>query len=539
MNPCECETIPAMLEALADLHGERDALVGGGARLTYLDLRQAVRQAAKGLVAMGIGHGDHVAILMDNRPEWVVSFLAMQQIGAVAVCLNTWATARELEYALGHADVKLLLAVRQFRRNDYRVVLDGMRPFERRLPALGGIVWFGADEKPPSSGTGNERSWSALLAGGRGISDETLDRATRRVAGDDVALLLYTSGSTAQPKGILLQQRWWIRNAWNIGERQGVRETDRLWLAVSLFWSFGCANALPNLMTHAGCVVLQEHFDAAGALDLIEGERCTLMYGTPNMVQALKDEPSRAGRDLSRLRGGAMIGTPEQLMAAVELGAQGICNIYGLSETYGNCAVTDTRDPLSVRIRSVGKPLPGVELRICDAQDGHVLAADQAGEIRVKGPLFLRYFKEPEKTREAFDEAGFFRTGDLGSIDVDGRLYYRGRLKEMVKTGGINVAPIEVEEVLMRHPAVHSAYVVGLPDPTLDEVLAAVIVLRPGGSVTAGELEGFCKRELAAYKIPRWFRMTRESELPLTTTGKLQKLKLRDLFEQSRPEAGA
>jgi fatty-acyl-CoA synthase len=276
--------------------------------------------------------------------------------------------------------------------------------------------------------------------------------------------------------------------------------------------------------------VLQGHFDSTEALTLIEREHCSLIYGTPNMAQALIDEPSRTSRDLSSLRSGAMIGTPEQLMIAVNLGAREICNIYGLSETYGNCAVTDAHDPLAVRLQSVGRPLPGVTVHICHMETGALLPADEVGEIRVRGPLFAAYYKEPEKTRDAYDKDGFFCTGDIGMLDADGRLYYRGRLKEMVKTGGINVAPIEVEETLMRHPAVRTAFVVGLPDPVVDEVLAAVILLREGAQFDADDLKKFCKQELAAYKVPARFRLTRDDELPLTTTGKVQKMKLHTLF---------
>ena len=524
-----CQTIPALLDAQAEKFGDREAIVGGNERLSYRALRLAARRASKGLLALGVKRGDHVAILMDNRPEWVVAFLALQQLGATAVGLNTWATPREMEYTLAHAEVKVIIAVETFRKNDYRAMLEGMQPLASTFPKLKSIVWLGDSSNAPS-GKG-QVSWQGMLTMGESVTDQQIDAAASAVKGDDVAVIVYTSGSTAMPKGILLQHGLWIQNAWNIGERQRVTEQDRLWLAVSLFWSFGCVNALPNILTHGACVVLQAHFDAAEALDLIERERCSLMYGTPNMVQALIEHPSRAGRDLSSLRSGAMIGTPEQLMVAVDLGAREICNIYGLSETYGNCAVTDAKDPLAIRLQSVGQPLPGVTVRICHMETGELLAADEVGEIRVQGPLFAAYYKDPEKTREAYDEHGFFRTGDLGMLDAEGRLYYRGRLKEMVKTGGINVAPIEVEETLMRHPSVRTAYVIGMPDPVLDEVLVAIIMVREGAQFNAEELKKFCKQEMAAYKVPAKYRLTTDDELPLTTTGKVQKMKLHTLFE--------
>jgi fatty-acyl-CoA synthase len=254
------------------------------------------------------------------------------------------------------------------------------------------------------------------------------------------------------------------------------------------------------------------------------------MYGTPNMVQALIEHPSRAQRNLSTLRSGAMIGTPEQLMGAVTLGAKNICNVYGLSETYGNCAVTDANESLDIRLHSVGQPLPGVTLRICHIETGQTLAAGDVGEIRVKGPLFSAYFKDEAKTRESYDADGFFHTGDLGQLDAQGRLFYKGRLKEMVKSGGINIAPIEVEETLMRHPDVRTAYVIGVPDAQLDEVLVAIIIPKDGRLPLSDDLRKFCKQELAAYKVPARFRFATDAELPLTTTGKLQKMKLHELL---------
>lgn len=541
-------TIPALLDEQAQRYGEREAVVAGTLRLTYKALRDEVRRTAKGLMALGVTRGDHVAILMGNRIEWLLSFLAVQQLGATAAGLNTWATPRELAFAIEHADVTCVIAVERFRRADYRAVLEGMQPWAQHFPKLRNVVWLAAEAGAPLA-TGPAASaaasaaaspapatapmqttWDAAIAQGAGIDDARIDAAGAAVQGDDIAVLLYTSGSTAAPKGILLQHRYWISNSWHIGERQKVTEHDRLWLAVSLFWSFGSVNAFPNLFSHGGCTVLQEHFDAAEALALIERERCTIFYGTPNMAQALTEHPARAQHDLSSLRSGATIGTPEQIMTIVKLGAASICNIYGLSETYGNCAVIDADEPLDVRIQSVGQPLPGVTARICHHETGQVLPAGEVGEIRVKGPLFTAYYKEPEKTRTAYDGNGFFHTGDLGMLDAAGRLYYRGRLKEMVKSGGINIAPIEVEEALMRHPEVRTAYVIGVPHPELDEVLAAIVIPKDGKQPSAEALTRFCKQELAAYKVPARFRFATDADLPLTTTGKVQKMQLHTLL---------
>jgi fatty-acyl-CoA synthase len=514
-------TIPDLVDELARRFPEREALVGSGQRYTYRQLRTEVRRVARALHALGVRRGDKVAILMGNRPEWIIAALAITALGGVMVGVNTWATTRELEYILAHSDTKALITAERFLKHDYRAMLREIAP---QLPLLQRIICVAGEAS---------EGWLryADLAGlAEEAPEATIDAVQRAIAPEDVAYLLYTSGSTATPKGVQLQHYALIENMWQIGERQRVTERDRLWLAVSLFWGLGCENALFNLLTHGGCVVLQEHFDAGAALELIERERCTLFYGMPNMGQALHEHPDRAKRDLSSLRGGATIGTPEQIQRVVDLGAREICNIYGLTETYGNCNVTDAADPLERRLRTVGRPLAGVDQRIVDPETGRPLPPGEVGEIRVKGYVTVGYYKDPERTAESVDANGYFKTGDLGCADADGSLHFRGRIKEMVKTGGINVAPVEVEEVLMTHPGVQLAFVTGVPDPARDEVLAAVIVPKPGATLSEEALCAFCREALAAYKVPRRIRFAAEQELPLTTTGKVQKNRLTATF---------
>ena len=517
-------TVPGLLDEQATRFPDREALVGGDARYTYAQLREEVRAFAKGLHALGVRRGDHVAILMGNRPEWVIADLAICALGAVMVAVNTWVTARELCYVLAHSDAKLLIASDHFLKYDYFAMLAELEPLAAALPKLARIVHVGERAYKDSL------PFAGVYARGRAVADEEIERTARAIDPCDVCYLLYTSGSTSTPKGVQLQHYALIENMWHIGERMHVSERDRLWLAVSLFWGLGCENALFNLLTHGGCVVLQEHFEAGEALRLIEAERCTLFYGTPNMAQAMAEHPERPARDLSALRSGGSVGTPEQIRRVVELGAREICNIYGLTETYGNCAVTDAAEPIEIRSTSVGRPLPGVDLRIVDA-NGRPLEAGEVGEIRVKGYVTVGYYKDEDKNRAAFDDDGYFITGDLGMLDEAGRLYFRGRIKEMIKTAGINVAPVEVEETLMAHPAVKLACVTGVPDARRDEVIAALIVCEAGTSVDEADLIAHCRRALAAYKIPRLVKFVNESELPLTVTGKLQKNKLAEFFK--------
>jgi fatty-acyl-CoA synthase len=513
-------TLPGLLDEMAARHPDREALVGGTQRYLYRALRDEVRGVAKGLYALGVRKGDKVGILMGNRPEWIVADLAITLLGGIMVGINTWATASELEYLLGHSDTKLLVTVDRFLKYDYLASLDEIAP---RLPQLERIVCLGGETRP------GHLPYAALRTVGADLPDATIDAAQRAVEPHDVAYILYTSGSTSRPKGVQLQHYALIENMWGIGERMHLSEQDRLWLAVSMFWGFACENALFAIMTHGGTVVLQDHFDAGAALALIANERCTVFYGTPNMVLALCEHPDRARHDLSSLRRGGTLGSPDQMQRAIALMPE-ICHVYGLTETYGNCSVTDAGEPPERRAQTMGRALPNVEIRIVDPESGAPLPAGQVGEIRVKGYATRGYYKDPERTAASFDRDGFFVTGDLGLLDADGAVRFRGRIKEMVKTGGINVAPIEVEEVLLAHPAVRLAFVVGVPDPVRDEVLGAAIVLHAAEAVTEAALIEHCRRALAAYKLPRRFRFVAESDLPLTVTGKIQKNRIAELF---------
>jgi fatty-acyl-CoA synthase len=369
---------------------------------------------------------------------------------------------------------------------------------------------------------------------GRDVSDAEIDAGQRAVSPEDVAYILYTSGTTSTPKGVQLCHGGLIENMWGIGERQHLTRADRMWMGISLFWSFGCANALLAVMTHGGTVVLQEHLEPGAALALIERERCTVYYGTPNIAQALTEHPERPRRDLSSLRTGAAIGSPAAMQMVMDLGARDICNVYGLTECYGNCSVTDAGDPAEVRRTTVGYPLPGMEIRVVDRETRRPLPPGEVGEILVRGRLTPGYYRDPERNAESFDAEGFLLTGDLGFVGDDGRLRFRGRIKEMVKTGGINVAPLEVEEVLLGHPAVEQAYVVGVPDPRKEEILIAVVVLKAGHAAEPAALRARCKEALAAYKVPHAIHVMKREELPVTGTGKVQKFRLAEQLAAAR-----
>jgi fatty-acyl-CoA synthase len=518
-------TLPGLLDEMAARQPGHELIVGAGARLTYAETRARARDLARGLRGLGVAAGDRVALVMANRPEWLLVDFAVTMLGATLVPVSTWSRPRELEYVLAHCGVTALITEPQVGAQRFVDAVGEMGgPGSARLPALRRLIVAGG---PAPAGA---IRLEEVPAHGRDVADAELDAAGRAVGPDDVACILYTSGTTSTPKGVPLRHRGLVENMWHIGERQHLTPADRMWMGISLFWSFGCANALVAVMTHGGTLVLQEQLDAGAALALIERERCSVYYGTPNIALALTEHRDRPRRDLSSLRTGAAIGPPAAMQMVMDLGAAEICNVYGLTECYGNCTVTDGHDDPEVRRTTSGLPLPGQEVRVVDRESRRPLPAGEVGEILVRGRLTPGYFRDPEKNAAAFDAEGFLLTGDLGAIGEDGRLRFRGRIKEMVKTGGINVAPLEVEEVLLSDPSLEQAHVVGVPDPRKEEILIAVVVPKPGRAADPAALHALCRDALAAYKVPREIRVMAREDLPVTSTGKVQKLRLAELL---------
>ena len=540
-------TAGRLLELRARETPEREAVVFGAQRLTYHALWHRACEFARGLLRLGIGRGDHVALLMSNRPEWLVANFGCALIGAPLVAMSTWARRLEIEYILRQSDAVTLIVMRRFLSVDYLELLAGLCPEigaaapgalgSARFPRLREVIMLG-----PAEAKGIRR-FEDVEALGREVGEARLREAASRVDPRDILYILYTSGTTAAPKGVMLAHYGCIKNGFNIGERQHLGPADRLWLAVPLFWSFGSANATMALMGHGGTIVLQERFDPEEAIGLISAERCTVYYGMPNMALAMLQEPLWGTLDTSSLRTGLTIGTPEELeMTMHELGVREVCNVYGATETYGNTSVTDAHDPPEIRCTTQGRSLPGMTVKFVDPESRKPLPRGEAGEICVKGYVTPGYYNAPELNAQAFDGEGYFITGDLGVVDEDGRIRFRGRLKDMIKSGGINISPLEVEEYLVAHPKVLQAFVVGVPDPAKGEVPLAVIELRPGHTATAEEIRAFCREGVSSYKIPAYVVFRKGQDLPRTATGKVQKTRLREemtaLMEQGGLGAG-
>lgn len=517
-------TIPNVVGYWARNAAATEAVVDRTTRITYERLEGATADLARGLLARGIGKGDHVGVLMPNRLDWILSWLATNRIGAVTVGISTWSSRDEFEYVIRHSDSRALILTPEFRGHDYWAMVTDICPsiksgsdgnvFCASLPFLRTIMSTEEIEGVPVD------ALTDLVEIGRSVPSELLEAAQDEVRPEDVALLLYTSGSTGTPKGVQLLQGPMIANAWHIGTRLDFLEGDRYWLPLPLFWSAGSANSSMVALTHGGTIVLQESFEATEALRLLDEERCSHYFAFPNVTAALYNHPDRQKRRLSNAKVAVSTGNPEALRMLREMGFSKLCHPYGTTEDYGFATTTDLDDPVELLYESQGHPLPGMELRILDPDTGDVLEGGQTGEICLRGRVTPGYYKDQDKNRAAFDESGYFHTRDLGYLDGSGRLHFMGRLSELIKSSGMNVSPSEVEAVLLSHPDVVEAYVVGVPDPWKGELVVAA-VKRATEPCTDSELLSFCRDRLSSYKVPVVIKF--RDSFPLTDTGKVSK----------------
>jgi fatty-acyl-CoA synthase len=494
----------------------RPAVISHDACISYGEFERRIRRVAQGMREAGIGRGDRVGLLADNRVEWLEVFFAAAALGATVVPFSTWSTARELDFLLRDSQVRFLFALPRF----------GARGFADDIAAL------------VSAGTHPDLEHVVLLAASCGDAFSPYARYRQADALPDLApgegatatdtvLVLYTSGSSNRPKAVPLEHASAIENGFNIGERQGLGPGDRVLISIPLFWSYGAVNALPASISHGATLVLQGYFEAGGALDLIERHRCSAIYTLPAMTNALVGHPDFHPRRTATLRTGVTIGAPQDIFKAAEhLGASQICNIYGATENYGNCCVTPHDWSLQKRAHCQGLPLPGVRLRIRLAAADSEAKPGEIGEIEVKGFLSKGYLgASAQFNATAFTADGYFRTGDLGCICPDGALAYVGRRSEMIKRSGINVSPAEVEEVLQQHATVALAGVTGLADPLRGEIIVAFLTPRPGCRIETTAILAHCHTLLSGYKVPDRLHVC--EALPLTPTGKLLRPALR------------
>jgi fatty-acyl-CoA synthase len=520
-------TLADLIFEQAERHGTQPAAIWRDQVMSYEALCSRAACIAASLRDLGVRRGDRVGLLINNRPEWLEAFFGTAIAGGVVVAFSTWSTPDELDWLIQDSAVRVLIALDQFGENDFAAALRKLVPEavaqdhwdSPRYPALHRIVLLAEREAGGFIPYRRLRSGSPKPRQAPGIATG---------AADD-AIIIYTSGSSSRPKSVPLSHGGIIENGFNIGERQGYGPDDRVLLAPPLFWSYGSANAMSATLTHGAALVLQERFEPGEAIDLIERHRCTALYTLPAITSAIISNDSFRPDRVNSLRTGLTIGAPQDIIAAATvLGAAEICNVYGQTESYGNCCVTPHDWPLERRAACQGPPLPGVEVRIIDDATGAALPLGEEGMIEVRGYITRGYLgSSADQTADAITADGFFRTGDMGRLLPDGTISFSGRVTEMIKKSGINISPAEVEDVLMRHPTIALAGVVGVPDATQGELLAAFVVAKPGATPRPEELAAHCRALASRYKVPDFIEV-RES-LPVTVTGKLMRRELKQI----------
>ena len=524
-------TLPAALSARALATPDAEALVIDRERITYAALAQRVTQAAARMVAVGVAPGEHIGVMMGNSIDWVVLFYAAASIGAVTVPVNTRFKVDELHYCLKQGDVRVLFYVDTFLKIDYSTLLQDVEPAIDgtlpgiALPLLRRAIVVG---RPTRSLPAAVARFDALA-----VSDDDSAEVERRAAAidaDDILLIQYTSGTTSFPKGVLLRHRNMLLNAAASAQRIGVRADDRYFSVRPFFHVAGTTMSLIVALVTGACLLSVPTFDVAAVLTILDEERCTLTSGNDTIFLMLMTHPDFK-RERIHLRGGWAAAGPEIMQKIHDvMGVPYMVGAYGQSEASPNVVLNDWRDPLALRVAGWAAPHPGIDIRTVSTDTQAVLAANAPGEIQVRGWSIMKgYYNKPKETAQAFTEDGWLRTGDLGVIDAAGRLRMLGRLKDVFRVGGENVAPAEVEETLFGHPAVQLAQVVGVPDARLGEVPAAFIVLRHGATATSDELIAWCKQRCANFKVPRYLAVVPSfDEIGMTGSSKVQKNKLRD-----------
>jgi fatty-acyl-CoA synthase len=513
------ETIGENLRRTVERFGSSEALVvrHQNYRATYAELWEQTTRAARGLLARGVKKGDRVGIWSPNRAEWVVIQYATARIGAILVNINPAYKTAELSYALQQSGASLILLARAFRTADYAGMLDEVRG---RCPDLRQSIVL-------------DDGWEALLNGAQSVSTTDLETLENSLQFDDAINIQYTSGTTGFPKGATLSHHNILNNGFFIGEALHLSEGDRVCIPVPFYHCFGMVLGNLACTTHGSAMIVPgESFDALAAMETVQAERCTALYGVPTMFIGELDHPRFSDFDFSSLRTGIMAGSPcpvevmRKVQSQMHMPEVTIC--YGMTETAPVSTQSSTDDPLEKRVSTVGRIHPHVEIKVVDPTTGAILPRGESGELCTRGySVMLGYWNNPEATNQAIDAARWMHTGDLATVDDQGYVNIVGRIKDMIIRGGENVYPREIEEFLYTHPDISDVQAIGVPSERYGEEVMAWVKLREGAEPLSDEaLIAFCRGKIATFKIPRYWKFV--DGFPMTVTGKIQKFKMRE-----------
>ena len=529
------ETIGQMLDDIAAKHAPRDALVfaANNVRYTYALLAQEIDRAARGLIGLGVARGDKVAIWSPNLPEWLIALLALAKIGAITVPIDPAATRDNLLYILQQSECSgLILAGGD----------DGQRvktaaEIRQDLPGLRRL--FGVGD---FTGT-TMVTWRELVAGGADVSPATLDKAAAAVRPQDPVAIMYTSGTTGQPKGVVLDHPGLINKSMVATQRQGITADDRLCLFFPLFHMFGnTCIALAGFLRGAALVMPGSTFDPAAILAAIPAEKCTAIYGSPSMLIALVDHPQFRKTDWVSLSKGIIGGAPcpmELMRRLVEdIGVADITVAYGITETSSWITMTQPNDPIALRVSTIGTALACNEVKIVDPATGETLEPGRQGELCTRGFLMKEYYKMPAATAAAVDRDKWFHTGDLGVMDQQGYIKITGRVKDVIVRAGTEIYPVEIEEVIYLLSEVSEVQVFGFDAPASDagQQVAAWIKLKDGTRLSLETVAAHARKHLPPEKIPQHYKLV--TAFPMTGSGKVQKFKMAQMAQKECLEGG-
>ncbi len=542
------KTIDRVLRDLAESTPDREFIVYSdrGLRWTYGEFDKRVNDLAKGLLAIGLGKGDHVGIWATNVPDWLTFFFATSRIGSVLVTVNTNYKLHELEYLIGQSDIKALAIIDGWRDSDYVKMVQELVPelnlsergrlTSERFPYLEHVIFLGAKKHRGMYNT------QELMLMGSYQEDDEVNALSKMLDCHDVINMQYTSGTTGFPKGVQLTHYNILNNGYNIGECQKFTDREILCLAPPLFHCFGIVLGVMAVLTHGAAVVPIETFDPLVVMASVQKERCTALYGVPTMFIAELNHPMFDLFDLSSLRTGIMAGSlcPMETMKQVieRMNMREITIAYGLTEASPVMTQTRTDDPLEKRVSTVGPALPGIEVRVLDPETGKECPPEVQGELCCRGYNVMKgYYKMPEATAECIDGEGWLHSGDLGIMDEDRFFRVTGRIKDMIIRGGENIYPREIEEFLRPFEEIQDVQVAGVPDGKYGEQVGAFIILKQGRTLTGEEIQDRCRGEISRHKIPRYVFFV--DSYPMTGSGKIQKYKMGEMALELLKERGA
>lgn len=532
----DCTFAEALLWA-AQAHGSQEAVVYGDVRLSFTDLAERAFAFARGLIELGVMPGEKVALWMGDRPEWMVARWAVPIIGAILVPVNTRFRDNDLQYVLAQSDTETLIMQDGARGVSYLDLLKRLDAecegyengawHSKTLPTLRKVIGLFQSTLPDSmlDFASIEERGRTLLQGS--LTDTALDQRIASVQPLDVAQILYTSGTTSFPKGAQVCHGPLLQNNFQTVKRMRLTPADRYLSCVPLFSATGTSYTLSMLLAGAAMVIVDQ-FDAKLFCEMVEREHITVSFFVDTIVEDLKEFKGRAEFDLSSLRTGtgAPLSRASFMFATQELDVPELIGVYGMSETSNAVSRACCSDPIEKRAGTNGRPVDGVKIRIADIDTNETLDDGKVGEICIAGYVLMKgYYKQPEEDRKVFDDHGWLHSGDLGELDADGYLVYRGRVKEMIKPGGFNVATQEIEIFLKTYPGVRQAIVVGVPDKRLGEVAYAYIEGYEGAQLSSTALQAYCREHIASYKVPRYVEIV--TEWPMTGSQKIRKLELK------------